>query len=87
VEFYNDYLCSGASKKELIDRMKICDANEDGHVDLPEYAEFVTQVMGWCEISMDVNANTFRNYGCFENEKVNQDQFKKCIEKLGGEFV
>jgi hypothetical protein len=84
MDSYNNYLCSGASKKELIDRTKIYHANKDGHVDLPEYAECVTQVMGWCEISMDVKANTFTYYGCFKNEKVNQDQFKKCINKLGG---
>jgi hypothetical protein len=87
MELYNNYIFSVASEKEVIDRMKLCDANKDGHVDLPEYTKFMNQAMGWCEIAKNVNAKTFTDNGCFENDKINQDQFEKCIEKFGGEFV
>jgi hypothetical protein len=48
VDLYNEYLCSGASKMELLGRMEACDKNKDGLVELLEYTECLSEAMGWC---------------------------------------
>ena len=81
-----NYVCSGAGKKEQQDYMKAVDMNKDGYIDMDEFADSCTNGVKQCEFIKKINADTFKEEGCLENGPVNQGQFKKCIEKIGGGF-